>query len=1266
MIGGDVVRVRTTMIALMAAVMMIVIPASPLFDKLGSDLSPVGQASAFGPGDRTIRLGYQNFQSNLATLNPLIYTMGEEMDLIWPCYSSLLQHDVNLNVVGDLATSWDVSTDGTLYHFKITSYAKFYDRLNPSAVHPLTVHDIIFTYYLVQNNSNNLQTYLPKIGTQYVISAMWAVNNYEFYIQTIRPYAPMLNALTSIPILPQFIWDGQRVNWPNFDTHNGIAPCIGSGPFYYVLDGLPTAGTAELDRSPTWFATEERGWQVHVSKIIFKSETSVDTSLADLATGAIDIDGFPSSVQYLNSIPSMPGVSRWNPVTNAVYEFNMNQMSDARRAAYGGTYKSGSSNQLLLDPVVKRAIMMCLDKQGWVDGFLDGLGAPADSLVGPSNPFHYDYGSRPGEVPITYDPAAARALLNANGWKYDLAGVENPSATPLCKYGGSDPLRFRFYTLYDGLDESLWNTGALMIANWSWSAGIDLKTLYGQKSMSFMNGAWAAADYDVWLWDWWFTLMAEASLDLMSVFTTGAIGTWSDCYWSNATFDNLYNESLFQADYATRYETLADMQSMAYLDSGCVPVAYRADLFAATNQGPERWTNWGNWTQQSLLRPDQVLPWIWMQISPDETLGQNPAPRITSMQPSYPGQQVGVGVDFTASATDNGNMLYRWFFGDGTRSGWVSSPNVNHVYTKDGYYTAWLAVREDGTPDNFTTVAKTVVQVADLSNYAPTGVDFSFWPADPDSGTLVYLNGTGTDPNGDPMTFSWDFGDGYTARGQKTTHQFTSGQLSYTVTLSVDDGHLGTGSRPVTKPHLIPVAANSPPSCSVPSYTHVVWKTATNFSVTSTDTDARDNHRYTWFWGDGSSSVTNNQKWATYSYPRKASYVLTVFADDLTGLPGHNVSGQNNVLVSGTNTAPAITGFTVSSASPSVGESVTFTGSATDADSDLLWYTFDFGDGNMEYASGIGSPSVPLVLSTSYAYSSAGTYTAYLYVTDNYSVPLSSSPRVVDAVLRNSPPEVAARSNIRASSGYAMTFSASATDIDGDTLHYVWDFGDFSDPVVGNSVSHTYAADGDYVCRVYVDDMSGLFGHNVSVASWYYIHVFDLQLAAGWNSVSVPYVGYGYKASTLGLMVGDVVSGYNPATKAYDKNFIVGVSPLPLDFAIAPGVGYWIHAATGETLHLRGMIPSTQQTISVNVPTSGGWFILALNSLKTTFKASNVPGMCVGGSISTVAAFNSTTGVYKTYITGVPPTDYALMPGQAYWCYVAAGTSGTITITYVP
>ena len=78
----------------------------------------------------------------------------------------------------------------------------------------------------------------------------------------------------------------------------------------------------------------------------------------------------------------------------------------------------------------------------------------------------------------------------------------------------------------------------------------------------------------------------------------------------------------------------------------------------------------------------------------------------------------------------------------------------------------------------------------------------------------------------------------------------------------------------------------------------------------------------------------------------KGIYELTVYADDLTGVDGHNVSDTGAVTVmSDTNTAPVVVSFDASDADPYTGQEITFTGVATDADGDPLWFTFAFGDG---------------------------------------------------------------------------------------------------------------------------------------------------------------------------------------------------------------------------------------------------------------------------------------------------------------------------------
>ncbi len=1258
------------MLTAVMVTLLFVVPAIPFSGGDEPSSSPVGQVSAAGPGDRVLRIGEPDLTQNMATLNPLLYTMDEEMNAIWLCYDTLLMFDVNKNVIGDLATSWDVSPNGTLWHFKITTNARFYDRLNPTAIHPLTAADIIFTYYLVQNNTNSLQTYFPMIRGQYVISHMWAVNPYEFYIQTAMPFAPMRSSLLSIPILPQYIWATQRFNWANFDSHAGIPPIVGSGPFYYALDGLPTTGTVELDRSPTWFATAERGWQLRVSKLIYKTETNTDTALSDLRTGAIDIDAYPSAAQYLNTLPGMTGVSRWSLVTGGLYEFNMNQMSDAERAAFGGKYKSGSNNQLLLDPVVKDALQMCLDRQSWVDGFLNGLAAPADSLIGPKNEFHYDYGSRPGETPFTFDPAAARSMLNAAGWNYDLSGnPATPTTTPLCKLGGTEPLRFRFWTLNDGLDQSNWNTGAIMIYEWAGQAGIDLETLYSQQSMSFMNGAWAAADYDVWLWDWWFGSTSEASTDIMSVLTTGAIGSWSDVYWQNATYNDLYNQSLVETDFATRYSILADMQAMAYEESGCVPLAYRAELFAATNQGPDQWTNWGNWTQTWLLSPGE-LPWLYMQIYPSS----NHAPTVTVGQQTFTGN-VNTQIPVFGSATDASTLQYQWYWGDGSVSGWLSGGSATHLYTLDGTYDVYFAAREvNGTPssdpsyDGFITWTHCKIVVVNPAIQPP--IINSIWMT-PSTGIQMWTvvrfqaNATGTPP----LSYNWNFGDGRTAYGRVVNHTFSVGG-SYLVVLKVDDGHPGAG-RPAVATKSVSVAVNTPPSISIMSSQTVIWKTKAFFNASAFD--AEDALRFTWVWGDGSMNVTTSSMLVTHTYMQKATYSLYVHADDLTGLSGHNVSARCSVAVEAGPSPPFGLLISVNTTSIWNSQSVEFTAVAQDPAGDGLHFSVNCGDGTYVSRDTPSTANNAVVTAKLvHTYMLAGTHTARLYVTDGLTNTTGSTPVLITVTLNTAPSFVTPAVNKAGYSGSSISFSVTATDPDETTLRYSWNFGDGTPLQTGlsatnspNAVTHVYAKAGIYTYTVYVTDQTGLGGHNVS-SSALTRAAFNLPLVAGWNLVTVPVLGWGYKASNLsGLATGDMIARWNMTTQTYTGTYIKGISGSGSDFAIQANIGYWVWVATSKTLHLYGYAPTTTQNCTLTMPASGtGWVAFGLVSQKTTLHASNIAQMYSGtGSITMISWFNQTTKAYKTWLSAVPTlNNFLLVPGQAYWAWV----SGSGWISYLP
>src|SRR5262249_26135427 len=158
----------------------------------------------------------------------------------------------------------------------------------------------------------------------------------------------------------------------------------------------------------------------------------------------------------------------------------------------------------------------------------------------------------------------------------------------------------------------------------------------------------------------------------------------------------------------------------------------------------------------------------------------NLAPVADPGGPYAAGRNVPLTLDGSRSADGDGDPLtFAWDFGDGTSG---TGPTPTHAYAALGTYTVRLTV-SDGKGG--TATAATPATGSNTGPVASAGGPYSAL-----YNVAVTLDGSGSsDANGDPLTYSWDFGDGTTGAGVAPSHVYRL-PGTYTVKLTVSDGEL--------------------------------------------------------------------------------------------------------------------------------------------------------------------------------------------------------------------------------------------------------------------------------------------------------------------------------------------------------------------------------------------------------------------------------------------------------------------------------------------
>jgi len=309
-----------------------------------------------------------------SNLIPILASDNSSHEIAGMIFNGLVKYDKDINVVGDLAESWDISPDGLVITFHLRKGVKWHDG------QPFTAEDVLYTYQV---------TIDPKTPTAYAgdflkVKKAEVLDPYTFRVTYDKPFAPALMSWGAA-IYPKHLLAGKDISQSPLTRRP-----IGTGP--YKFKEWVTGQKIVLVSNPDYFEGRP-----YTDGFIMRIIPDMATMFLELRANGIDQMGL-TPLQYTRQTEA------------PLFRKNYNKY---RYLSFSYTYLGYNlKSPLFIDKRVRQALAHAIDREAIISGVLLGLGKPA---TGPLKPGTWAY--NPNVRTYPYDPQKARALLAEAGWK---------------------------------------------------------------------------------------------------------------------------------------------------------------------------------------------------------------------------------------------------------------------------------------------------------------------------------------------------------------------------------------------------------------------------------------------------------------------------------------------------------------------------------------------------------------------------------------------------------------------------------------------------------------------------------------------------------------------------------------------------------------------------------------------------------------------------------------------------------------------------------